>query len=202
VPYLPIDPKDVGRDYEAVIRINSQSGKGGIAYILKADHGLDLPRPLQIEFSRIAQVQMDRDGKELTSDDLWSLFSRTYGLDNAPIGLLSQQMMPTGKNERTLSAVLKKADGSTMMIEGAGNGPIDAFVDALKRAFSVDFSFIDYHEHAVGRGANATAACYVELQDADGAIVHGVGIDANIVLASLKAVLSGVLRVVARSGKG
>jgi 2-isopropylmalate synthase len=202
VPYLPIDPKDVGRDYEAVIRINSQSGKGGIAYILKADHGLDLPRPLQIEFSRIAQVQMDRDGKELTSDDLWSLFSRTYGLDNAPIGLLSQQMMPTGKNERTLSAVLIKADGSTMMIEGAGNGPIDAFVDALKRAFSVDFSFIDYHEHAVGRGANATAACYVELQDADGAIVHGVGIDANIVLASLKAVLSGVLRVVARSGKG
>jgi 2-isopropylmalate synthase len=202
VPYLPIDPKDVGRDYEAVIRINSQSGKGGIAYILKADHGLDLPRPLQIEFSRIAQVQMDRDGKELTSDDLWALFNRTYGLDNAPVGLLSQQMMPTGKNERTLSAVLKRADGSTMTIEGVGNGPIDAFVDALKRAYRVDFSFIDYHEHAVGRGANATAACYVELQDADGAIVHGVGIDPNIVLASLKAVLSGVMRVTARSGKG
>jgi 2-isopropylmalate synthase len=202
VPYLPIDPKDVGRDYEAVIRINSQSGKGGIAYILKADHGLDLPRPLQIEFSRIAQVQMDRDGKELTSDDLWALFNRTYGLDKAPVGLLSQQMMPTGKNERTLSAVLKRADGSTMTIEGVGNGPIDAFVDALKRAYRVDFSFIDYHEHAVGRGANATAACYVELQDADGAIVHGVGIDPNIVLASLKAVLSGVMRVTARSGKG
>ncbi len=195
VPYLPIDPKDVGRDYEAVIRINSQSGKGGIAYILKADHGLDLPRPLQVEFSRIAQAQMDRDGKELTSDDIWKLFTKTYGLDNAPVTLLSQQMLPTAKSERTLTAVLEKADGSTMTIEGAGNGPVDAFVDALKRAFDVDFSFIDYHEHAVGRGANATAACYVELQNADGEIVHGVGIDPNIVMASLKAVLSGVLRL-------
>jgi 2-isopropylmalate synthase len=199
VPYLPIDPKDVGRDYEAVIRINSQSGKGGIAYILKADHGLDLPRPLQVEFSRIAQAQMDREGKELTSDDIWKLFTKTYGLDNAPIELVSQQTLPTGKNEQTLNAVLKKADGSTMTIEGMGNGPIDAFVDALKRAFKVEFSFIDYHEHAVGRGANATATCYVELQDDKGEIVHGVGSDANIVMASLKAVLSGVLRVLTQS---
>jgi 2-isopropylmalate synthase len=202
VPYLPIDPKDVGRDYEAVIRINSQSGKGGIAYILKADHGLDLPRPLQIEFSRIAQAQMDRDGKELTSDGLWALFRRTYGLENAPVALLSQQMAPTSKTERALTAILKKADGSTMTVEGAGNGPIDAFVDALKRAFNVDFSFIDYHEHAVGRGANATAASYVELQDRNGEIVHGVGMDPNIVTASLKAVLSGVMRVVAKEGRG
>jgi 2-isopropylmalate synthase len=202
VPYLPIDPKDVGRDYEAVIRINSQSGKGGIAYILKADRGLDLPRPLQIEFSRVAQAQMDRDGKELTSADIWALFSKTYGLDNAPIELLSQQTLPTGRNEQTLTAILKKADGSTTTIEGKGNGPIDAFVDALKRAFKVDFSFIDYHEHAVGRGANATATCYVELQDSKGEIVHGVGADANIVMASLKAVLSGVLRVLAREGRG
>jgi len=202
VPYLPIDPKDVGRDYEAVIRINSQSGKGGIAYILKADHGLDLPRPLQIEFSRIAQARMDRDGKELTSADIWALFSETYGLSNAPIELLSQQTLPTARTEQTLTAVLRKADGSTMTIEGAGNGPIDAFVDALKRAFRVDFSFIDYHEHAVGRGANAVATCYVELQDKNGEIVHGVGMDPNIVMASLKAVLSGVLRVLARGGGG
>jgi 2-isopropylmalate synthase len=123
-------------------------------------------------------------------------------LDSAPITLVSQQMAPTARNERTLTAILKKTDGSTMTIEGAGNGPIDAFVDALKRAFGVDFSFIDYHEHAVGRGANATAACYVELQDAKGNIVHGVGIDPNIVMASLKAVLSGVLRVLAQDGKG
>jgi 2-isopropylmalate synthase len=201
VPYLPIDPKDVGRDYEVVIRINSQSGKGGIAYILRADHGLDLPRPLQIEFSRIAQVKMDRDGKELTSQDIWALFADAYLLRRAPVELLSQQMFPTAKGERTLVAVLKNSNGSTMTIEGSGNGPIDAFVDALKRAYKIDFSFLDYHEHAVGRGANATAASYVELQDPSGAVIHGVGIDANIVMASLKAVLSGVLRVMARQGK-
>ncbi len=202
VPYLPIDPKDVGRDYEAVIRINSQSGKGGIAYIMKADHGLDLPRPLQIEFSRTAQVQMDREGKELTGDDLWALFSKTYGVGDAPVTLVSQHMSATSRTERTLTATLKKADGSLMTVEGAGNGPIDAFVDALKRAFKVEFSFIDYHEHAVGRGANATAASYVELQDRNGDIVHGVGMDPNIVTASLKAVLSGVLRVLAKEGRG
>ena len=201
VPYLPIDPKDVGRDYEAVIRINSQSGKGGLAYVLRADHGLDLPRSLQVAFSRIAQARMDRDGKELSSADVWDLFQRTYLLTGAPMTLVSQQMIPTGREERELTAVLKRADGSTLTVEGAGNGPIDAFVDALKRGFGVEFSFLDYHEHAVGRGAHATAACYVELADSAGAPVHGVGMDPNIVLASLKAVLSAVLRLTAREGK-
>ena len=201
VPYLPIDPKDVGRDYEAVIRINSQSGKGGIAYILRADRGLDLPRPLQVEFSKIAQERMDRDGKELTSPELWTLFQRTYLLTDAPLVLVKQQMIPTSPDNRELSAVLRRADGSTLTIEGAGNGPIDAFVDALKTAFKVEFSFIDYHEHAVGRGANATAASYVEIQDADGRVVHGVGMDPNIVMASLKASLSAVLRLMRREGR-
>jgi 2-isopropylmalate synthase len=201
VPYLPIDPKDVGRDYEAVIRINSQSGKGGLAYILRADHGLDLPRSLQVAFSKIAQAQMDRDGKELTSGDVWDLFQRTFLLAGAPMTLLSQQMVPTSREGRELSAVLKRADGSTLTIEGNGNGPIDAFVDALQRAFNIDFSFIDYHEHAVGRGANATAATYVELQDKGGEVIHGVGMDPNIVMASLKAVLSAVLRLLAREGR-
>ena len=168
VPYLPIDPKDVGRDYEAVIRINSQSGKGGMAYILRADHGLDLPRPLQVEFSKIAQERMDADGKELTSPELWTLFRQAYLLDNPPMTLLKQQTVPTSPDNRELVATLRKADGSTMTVEGEGNGPIDAFVDALKKAFKVEFSFIDYHEHAVGRGANATAASYVEIQDAEG----------------------------------
>lgn len=195
VPYLPIDPKDVGRDYEAVIRINSQSGKGGIAYILQADHGLDLPRPLQIEFSKIAQEQMDADGKELTSTALWSLFGRTYGLTDAPLELLSHKTLPTGQGSRTLTAELKQQDGTIRSIEGEGNGPIDAFVEALKQEFGIDFSFLDYHEHAVGRGANANAACYVKLEDAQGRIVHGVGMDPNIVMASLKAVLSGVQRI-------
>ena len=168
VPYLPIDPKDVGRDYEAVIRINSQSGKGGMAYILRADHGLDLPRSLQVEFSKIAQERMDADGKELTSPDLWALFRQTYLLDDAPMTLIKQQTVPTSPDNRELVATLSKADGATFTIEGAGNGPIDAFVDALKKAFRIEFSFIDYHEHAVGRGANATAASYVEIQDAEG----------------------------------
>jgi len=196
VPYLPIDPKDVGRDYEAVIRINSQSGKGGIAYILQADHGLDLPRPLQIEFSKVAQEQMDREGKELTSDDLWTLFSKTYMLSDAPLELISHKMFPAAKGERTLTAELKQANGTIKTIEGTGNGPIDAFVDALKREYNVDFSFLDYHEHAVGRGADATAASYVKLEGPRGESVHGVGIDPNIVTASLKAVLSGMQRVV------
>ncbi len=196
VPYLPIDPKDVGRDYEAVIRINSQSGKGGIAYILQADHGLDLPRPLQIAFSKIAQEQMDEEGKELTSAALWSLFSKTYLLSDAPLELLAHKTFPGAQGSRTLTAELKQ-DGAIRTIEGVGNGPIDAFVDALKTTYGVEFSFLDYHEHAVGRGANATAACYVQLQDEKGRAVHGVGIDPNIVMASLKAVLSGMQRVMA-----
>ena len=201
VPYLPIDPKDVGRDYEAVIRINSQSGKGGMAYILRADHGLDLPRPLQVEFSKIAQERMDADGKELTSPELWTLFRQAYLLDNPPMTLLKQQTVPTSPDNRELVATLRKADGSTMTVEGEGNGPIDAFVDALKKAFKVEFSFIDYHEHAVGRGANATAASYVEIQDVEGRAVHGVGMDPNIVMASLKATLGAVLRLMRREGR-
>ena len=201
VPYLPIDPKDVGRSYEAVIRINSQSGKGGIAYLLKADHGLDLPRPLQVEFSRIAQARMDRDGKELSSDDIWQLFQRTYRLVDAPLTLVKQTIAPTSPDSREMIATLRRADGTVLTWEGSGNGPIDCFVDALKKGFGIEFQFLDYHEHAVGRGANATAACYVEIQDAGGQVVHGVGIDPNIVTASRKATLSAVERMMAEGGK-
>ncbi len=201
VPYLPIDPKDVGRDYEAVIRINSQSGKGGMAYILKADYGLDLPRTLQVEFSKIAQGVMDEEGKELTSLELWSLFRRSFLLDDAPMTLVKQQTAPTSPDLHEITATLRKADGATFTIEGEGNGPVDAFVDALKKAFKVDFSFIDYHEHAVGRGANATAASYVEIHDAQDRPMHGVGVDPNIVLASQKAALSAVLRLMRRDGR-
>ncbi len=201
VPYLPIDPKDVGRDYEAVIRINSQSGKGGMAYILRADYGLDLPRSLQVEFSKIAQERMDTDGKELTSPELWALFREAFLLDGAPMTLVKQQTVPTSPDNRELVATLSKPDGATFTIDGSGNGPIDAFVDALKKAFGVEFSFIDYHEHAVGRGANATAASYVEIQDAEGRSLHGVGMDPNIVMASLKATLGAVLRLMRREGR-
>jgi 2-isopropylmalate synthase len=199
VPYLPIDPKDVGRSYEAVIRINSQSGKGGIAYLLKTDHGLDLPRPLQVEFSKIAQEVMDGQGKELTSADIWDLFQRTYYITEAPMTLVRQQLSPTGPDNRELIAKLRKADGTILTLEGEGNGPIDAFVDALKKGLGVEFSFLDYHEHAVGRGANATAACYVEIQDPAGKVVQGVGLDPSIVTSSLKAILSAVQRMMAEA---
>jgi 2-isopropylmalate synthase len=198
VPYLPIDPKDVGRTYEAVIRINSQSGKGGIAYLLKTDRGLDLPRGLQVEFSKIAQAKMDEEGKELTSDDIWRLFQRTYYLTDAPMTLVKQQLAPTGPENRELIAKVRKADGTMLTLEGEGNGPIDAFVDALQKGLGVTFSFLDYHEHAVGRGANATAASYVEIQDAEGHVLHGVGMDPSIVTASLKAILSAAQRMMAR----
>jgi 2-isopropylmalate synthase len=198
VPYLPIDPKDVGRTYEAVIRINSQSGKGGIAYLLKTDRGLDLPRGLQVEFSKIAQARMDEEGKELTSDDIWSLFQKTYYLTDAPMTLVKQQLAPTGPENRELIAKVRKADGTMLTLEGEGNGPIDAFVDALQKGLGVTFSFLDYHEHAVGRGANATAASYVEIQDAEGRVVFGVGMDPSIVTASLKAILSAAQRMMAR----
>jgi 2-isopropylmalate synthase len=199
VPYLPIDPKDVGRTYEAVIRINSQSGKGGIAYLLKTDHGLDLPRGLQVEFSRIAQTKMDEEGKELTSQDIWALFQKTYYMTDAPMTLVKQQLAPTGPDNRELIAKLRKADGTLLTLEGEGNGPIDAFVDALQKGLGVVFSFLDYREHAVGRGANATAASYVEIQAPDGHIVHGVGMDPSIVTASLKAILSAVQRLMAKA---
>jgi len=198
VPYLPIDPKDVGRSYEAVIRINSQSGKGGIAYLLKTDHGLDLPRALQVEFSKIAQAKMDEEGKELTSDDIWALFQKTYYLSDAPMTLVKQQLTPTGPDNRELIAKLRKADGTMLTLDGEGNGPIDAFVDALQKGLGVSFSFLDYHEHAVGRGANATAASYVEIQDGEGNIIHGVGMDPSIVTASLKAILSAAQRMMAK----
>ncbi len=123
VPYLPIDPKDVGRDYEAVIRINSQSGKGGMAYILKADYGLDLPRTLQVEFSKIAQELMDSEGKELTSPELWSLFRKSFLLDDAPMTLVKQQTVPTSPDNRELVATLRKADGTTLDHRGRGQRP-------------------------------------------------------------------------------
>src|SRR5689334_16691958 len=123
VPYLPVDPKDIGRTYEAVIRVNSQSGKGGVAYVMKTEHQMELPRRLQVEFSKVAQEQMDREGKELTSDDLWTLFSKTYMLSNAPLELISHKMFPAPKGERTLTAELKQSDGAIKTIEGIGNGP-------------------------------------------------------------------------------
>ncbi|MGH7065718.1 MAG: 2-isopropylmalate synthase [Stellaceae bacterium] len=194
VPYLPIDPKDLGRSYEAVIRVNSQSGKGGIAYVLQADRGLDLPRGLQIEFSRIVQEVADRTGKELTSADIWSLFEDTY-LSRDGIALADYNLYPEPRApERRRIAATVIVDGQERRIEGVGNGPIDAFVAALRGQCGVELTVADYREHALGGGADAQATAYVQIRGKDEATLYGVGIDANIMTASLKAVASAANR--------
>jgi len=190
VPYLPIDPKDVGRSYEAVIRVNSQSGKGGISYLLESEFGLELPRRLQIEFSQVVQAVMDTDGKELTANDLWNLFEREYGLHAvaAPVHKVSEA---AGGTVHIAADV--QVNGQRIAVAGEGTGPIDAFVNGLNQATGQAIRVLDYHEHAVGAGANARAVAYLELRVGDQTL-FGVGMDANIVSASLKAIVSGLQR--------
>lgn len=190
MPYLPIDPMDLGRSYEAVIRVNSQSGKGGIAYLLENEYGLELPRRLQIDFSRVVQQVMDTEGKELNAADLWSIFEREYGVAEAHIGHVQITEQDDGR-------VTVKADvqhgGRSHRLQGQGNGPVDAFVNGLRALSGADVEVLDYHQHAIGGGAQARAAAYLELRIA-GATRFGVGIDANTSTASMKAVLGGLLR--------
>ncbi len=196
VPYLPIDPADVGRTYEAVIRVNSQSGKGGIAYLLEKDHGLRLPRRLQIEFSRTVQALADTTGKELTSVDIWAAFQSDYLQPTEPFRFIEHRTAPGSHTGGTckLTATIRE-NGQERLISGKGNGPIDAFTDALNRHCGLDLRVVDYHEHAIGAGANATAVSYVEIRmDGEPEVRFGVGIDSNIVTASLNAVISAVNR--------
>ena len=195
IPYLPIDPKDLGRTYEAVIRVNSQSGKGGIAYLLESEFGLELPRRLQIEFSQTVQGVMDAQGKELTAHDLWTLFEKEYGLHGvaAPQHRIVEQRDAQGATSVKLAAEVAYG-GTKVQIDGQGTGPIDAFVDGLQQATGQRVRVLDYHEHAIGAGANAKAVAYLELCVNDGQTLFGVGIDANIVSASLKAIVSGLER--------
>jgi len=196
VPYLPIDPKDVGRTYEAVIRVNSQSGKGGVAYVLKNDHQLDLPRRLQIEFSGIIQSKTDAEGGEVSPAAIWSAFADEYlPTPEQPWGrfrLAGYRSDSTldGKDGLSVDLVL---DGEPTTVVSAGNGPIDAFVNALTQQLDVDLRFLDYAEHALSAGGDASAAAYVECA-VNGTVLWGVGVDANIVTASLKAVVSAVNR--------
>ncbi|GAA0641887.1 2-isopropylmalate synthase [Streptomyces samsunensis] len=195
VPYLPIDPKDVGRSYEAVIRVNSQSGKGGIAYVLKNDHNLDLPRRMQIEFSKTIQAKTDAEGGEVTPGQIWAAFQDEYlpTDDNqwGRIALRSAQTSTTseGTDALTVEAVV---DGAETVLTGTGNGPLAAFFDALA-AIDLDVRLLDYSEHTLSEGAASQAAAYIECA-IGGKVLWGVGIDANIVRASLKAVVSAVNR--------
>ena len=195
VPYLPIDPKDVGRSYEAVIRVNSQSGKGGIAYVLKNDHKLDLPRRMQIEFSKIIQQKTDSEGGEVTPKAIWAAFRDEY-LPNAenPWGRIQVRSGKTitdteGRDTLTVEAVV---DGTDTVLTGSGNGPISAFFEALA-AVGVDARLLDYQEHTMSEGASAQAASYIECA-IDGQVLWGIGIDPNTTRASLKAVASAVNR--------
>jgi 2-isopropylmalate synthase len=194
VPYLPIDPKDVGRSYEAVIRVNSQSGKGGVAYIMKEEHNLDLPRRLQIEFSGVVQHVTDVEGGEVSPQQMWDIFATEYLVDHQPSAAVKVERYSTasvdGKVEIDVE-VFHRGDRRPLM--GVGNGPIDAFVQALKQ-LDIAVRVLDYNEHALTAGGDAQAAAYVEC-DVDGVTVWGVGIDPNIVSASIKAVTSAVNRV-------
>ena len=191
VPYLPIDPKDVGRSYEAVIRVNSQSGKGGVAYIMKSEHALDLPRRLQIEFSQVIQARADGEGGEVSPEQMWACFAGEYLGRTEPLALLSHHTS-AAVDERDVLAVEVRVDGQARELQGTGNGPIAAFVDALE-GVGVPVRVLDYHEHAMSSGGDARAAAYVECAVGE-RVLWGVGIDANIVTASLKAVVSAVNR--------
>jgi 2-isopropylmalate synthase len=190
VPYLPIDPKHVGRTYEAIIRINSQSGKGGVAYIMHAEHGLELPRRLQIEFSKTIQTIAEDSGTEISPDELWTAFRAVYLPENPSLQLL-HHTVSEGEDGAELTASLM-VDGERVTIQGTGNGPIAAFIDALERNLGLAVDVVDYAEHALSAGHEASAAAYVEVTDGKKAVKWGVGIDKSISSASLKAVVSAI----------
>jgi 2-isopropylmalate synthase len=198
VPYLPIDPADVGRTYEAVIRVNSQSGKGGIAFLLERDHGFSLPRLLQVEFSQVIQRITDATGREVQSAEIRSVFEREYVAATEPVGYLDHraQHVAAGGLEQVTARLA--VDGTETVITGAGNGPVDAFVHALREDAGLDVHVLNYHEHGVGAGEDATAVAYVQLRVGGEHTVYGVGLDANIVTATLRAVLSAVNRALGR----
>ena len=193
VPYLPIDPVDLGRSYDAVIRVNSQSGKGGMAYLLEQMHGIYMPRRLQIEFSRAVQAMTDETGLEASAADLYALFRREYLDVEAPLRYVSHRMVSASDTAAEVEIDIVR-DGRPMRMRGTGNGPIDAAVDAFTRGLGVAVRVMDYHEHAMTTGADANAACYIEVRVADSATGFGAGVDPSIVTASLKAVVSGINR--------
>ncbi|MES2684512.1 MAG: 2-isopropylmalate synthase [Pseudomonadota bacterium] len=195
MPYLPIDPPDLGRSYEAVIRVNSQSGKGGIAYLLESEYGLSLPRRLQIEFSSVVQGVTDASGKEVSAAEIHALFKAEY-LDAAqPYAYVAHHLVEDSKADRVQLATELQVKGVAMKLEGQGNGPIDAFVAGLAKLTGQALAVVDYHEHAVSAGSDAKAVTYIELKIGNATrATHGVGIDGNIVTASLKAILSALNR--------
>jgi 2-isopropylmalate synthase len=192
VPYLPLDPKHLGRSYEAVIRVNSQSGKGGVAYIMSEEHGFELPRRLQIEFSKTIQAISEDTGTEVRPTEMWATFQAQY-LPAEPRYVLRTHELHTTGDTTTITAQLV-VDGEARTVSGAGNGPIDAFVHAVRAGLGVSVDVVDYAEHAMGSGSDASAVAYVETVDVDGTVRWGVGTHPNTTVASLRAVLSALGR--------
>jgi len=196
VPYLPIDPSDVGRTYEEVVRVNSQSGKGGVAYLIERDHGLSMPRRLQIEFSQIIQKITDETGKEITASEIWETFQNTYLNDGEGFNFIEHKIESSSKNklQEDLIKVKLLKDKEEHSIDGVGNGPIDAFINALKKDLDLSVKVSDYHQHAVSTGSDAKAVAYIEIQS-EGKSSWGVGMHANTVIASLLSVISGLNKI-------
>jgi 2-isopropylmalate synthase len=197
IPYLPIDPADLGRSYDAVIRVNSQSGKGGMAYLLEQEYGLAMPRRLQIEFSRAIQKAADASGKEIAASDIYSIFKQEYLDKQTPYVYRGHRMSEDSSKAQPVKIDIDIVrDGRAHTASGHGNGPIDAFVNAL----GLDIKLMDFHEHAISAGADAQAASYIELRLNDAPTGFGVGIDANTLTASFKAILSAVNRQIEIAG--
>ena len=192
VPYLPIDPKHTGRTYEAIIRVNSQSGKGGVAYLLSTEHGLDLPRAMQVEFSKQVQELTEQTGTEISPAEIWDVFTTTYQPENATIQLLSSEVTADQHNTRIFAQLV--VAGQHVTVKGEGNGPIDALMTGLRNEMNVDFKVRDYHEHALTAGSEASAVAYVEAEGIDGTTWWGVGMSSSILDASLEAVISAANR--------
>jgi 2-isopropylmalate synthase len=192
VPYLPIDPKHTGRTYEAIIQVNSQSGKGGVAYIMESEHGLDLPRRLQIEFSKEIQVITEASGTVISPVQMWEVFSSTYLPGETDIRLISSEVTTGGAKTTVVAQLL--VDGEHVTVKGEGNGPIDAFVSGLRSELGVDLEVKDYREHALTAGSGASAVAYVEAESPDGRSWWGVGMASSILDASLHAVVSAASR--------
>jgi 2-isopropylmalate synthase len=192
VPYLPIDPKHTGRTYEAIIRVNSQSGKGGVAYLLSAEHGLDLPRAMQVEFSKQVQERTEATGTEISPAEIWDVFTTTYQPENPKIQLLSSEVSADQSSTRIFAQLV--VNGQHLTVKGEGNGPIDALMSGLRTEMDVKFKVRDYSEHALTAGSEASAVAYVEAEGEDGARWWGVGMSSSILDASLEAVISAANR--------
>jgi len=196
VPYLPIDPSDVGRTYEEVVRVNSQSGKGGVAYLIERDHGLSMPRRLQIEFSQIIQKITDETGKEITASEIWETFQNTYFNEDQGFIFIEHKIESSSKDQlqEDLIKVKLLKNNEDYSVNGVGNGPIDAFINALKKDLDLSVKVSDYHQHAVSTGSDAKAVAYIEIQS-KGKSSWGVGMHANTVIASLLSVISGLNKI-------